>query len=317
MLLGADVSLDAINLDANEGKNGGGVNRSDVGNARIPDLYMECHLNGELIGHSSMICGSTSPRWIPPQTIPLSSLRIQHGATNQLVLSLCDYYRHSDHQRDPSALSVMGSVEVRGIGAAALPTKPTHLPLIAKTAGGSTKQVGTIEVCTGRRPKDVNQRAAEAGWTAAQLDAAVGTVRLSTRLRRQRVALAQALTTTQNAVKQAAAAQARADAAEATATTISQLLQNVTTAREKEKENQKELRQQLATIEKTQQETVAQAVADAVHDVQTDALRANELGALQTSTHKDVFCATFETCALAHRCRIQKPCISYQRSSSV
>ena len=281
VLLGADINLDAISLNADEAKNGDVVSRSDAGNPCMPDLYVECHLNGELLGHSSMICGSTSPRWIPPQTIPLSSLRIQHGATNQLVLCLCDYYRCSDQQGDPSALGIVGSVDVRGIGAAALPTKPTHLPLVTKTSSGSTMQVGTIEVCTGRRRRDVNLRAAEAGWTAAQLDAAVGSVRLSTRLRRQRVALAQALTTTQDAVRQAAAAQARADAAEATASTISQRLQNVTTAQEKEKEKQKELRQQLTVIEKSQQEAVAQAVAEAVHDVQTDASRANELGALQ------------------------------------
>eukprot|EP01043_Picozoa_sp_COSAG02_P039253 COSAG02_NODE_3086_length_7385_cov_371.477111_3_plen_284_part_00 len=283
MLLGADINLEAIRRGAQEND---GVGRilvpSDVENSYKPDLYVECHLNGELLGHSSLISGSASPRWIPPQTIPLRSLQIQHGATNQLVLILCDYRRPcgQSEEDDANGFGVVGSIDLRGIGAAALPTMPTHIPLTTKSSSGSAIQVGTVEVCTGRRRRDVHQRAAEAEWTASQLDAAVKSVRLSTRLRRQRVALAQALTTVQAAGRQAAAAEARADNAEAATAAISQRLQNATVARDRDKEKRKELRQQLAAIEKTQQETVAQAVADAVHDVQTDASRANELGAL-------------------------------------
>ena len=282
VLLGADVDLGVIYHGAQDDDGVGCILPSEVESSYTPDLYVECHLNGELLGHSSLISGSASPRWMPPQTIPLRSLQIQHGATNQLVLILCDYRRPGgpSEQDDSNGLGVVGSVDLRGIGAAALPTTPTCMPLTTKLSTGSTIQVGTVEVCTGRRRRDVNQRAAEAEWTDSQLDAAVESVRLSARLRRQRVALAQALTTVQAAGRQAAAAEARADDAEAATAAISHRLQKLTAARERDEEQRKELRQQLATIDKTQEETVAKAVADAVHDVQTGASHARELGAL-------------------------------------
>eukprot|EP01043_Picozoa_sp_COSAG02_P057854 COSAG02_NODE_7096_length_3187_cov_11.125324_2_plen_283_part_00 len=282
MLLGADVDLGAIHHGDQDDDGVGPILPSEVENSYTPDLYVECHLNGELLGHSSLISGSTSPRWMPPQAIPLRSLQIQHGAINHLVLILCNYRRPGgpSKQDDATGLGVVGSVDLRGIGAAALPTTPTRMPLTANSSTGSKIQVGTVEVCAGRRRRDIDQRAAEAEWTDAQLDAAVENVRLSTRLRRQRVALAQALTTVQAAERRAAAAEARADNAEAAMAAISHRLQNVTAAREKDNEKRKELRNQLATIEKTREETVAQAVADAVHDVQTGASHARELGAL-------------------------------------
>jgi len=48
-------------------------------------------------------------------------------------------------------------------------------------------------------------------------------------------------------------------------------------------------------VEKTQNEAVAKAVAEAVHDVQTDAARADELGAY--STVATGYCSTL---LLAH-----------------
>ena len=97
----------------------------------------------------------------------------------------------------------------------------------------------------------------------------------------------------QAAGRQAAAAESRADDADAAAATLTQRLQNLAAARDKDKAKRKELRQKVADVEKTQNEAVAKAVAEAVHDVQTDAAHADELGAysilqyIAARTHTD------------------------------
>ena len=287
VLLGADVNLEAIDSSSSSGTD------SDSGaSRRLPDLYVECHLNGELLGHSLVVCESVTPRWVPAQTIPLSSLQIQNGATNQLVLTVCDYRRHEDDDESDGGYSVVGSLDLRGVGATALPTEATHLPLMSTAGGGA---VGTVEIVVGRRRRDVNQRAAEAEWAESQLAAAVESARLRTRLRRQKVALAQALTAMQAAGRQAAAAESLRNDADAAAATLTQRLQNLAAARDKDKAKRKELRRKVADVEKTQNEAVAKAVAEAVHDVQTDAARADELGAY--STVATGYCSTL---LLAH-----------------
>jgi hypothetical protein len=92
-------------------------------------------------------------------------LQFQNGEANQLVVTLCDYRRPASRsQSDPNEAAsdgggVVGVIELRGFGATALPTAPAHLPLIQN---GSA--VGTIEVCVGRRRRDITQRAVETEW---------------------------------------------------------------------------------------------------------------------------------------------------------
>jgi hypothetical protein len=90
-------------------------------------------------------------------------------------------------------------------------------------------------------------------------NAEVEGARLWTRLRRQKVALAQAVNTMQQAGRDAAAAEGRADDAEDEMREMRVKLGQVAALREEEKKTRKDLRKKLQSDEKERQDLVSEA----------------------------------------------------------